>query len=456
MDPLDFLTDKQLLQFFCCSKTEMSCMEQPHTFLNQLRDHHLIPEKMHKKLIRCKSKEVREKVVYQVLDLVEAERPNSIKVFWNCVFRDHLLLQYPTLRLLRNRLLDGSFTFYENLPEKMEKEEEEEDKKKKASADGEEEEEEEEKKTGKKKSKKKSESAEKGIPSTSTQSTPSQKRKVQRVKNCSPFCKGEKCDIWTWPFYKIQLPVTCGDKEGILIRNKLATGERCIVVQGRWFTPSGFEEFGGKKSRKNWKYSIHCRNTTLGELIQGGHLTSPDIKRRKSAQDHHPGSSSTVRRSLQMNRTVTQHGNSASAKRALFPFNQSAGSITESEEDDNDEEEEEEEEAEQEREEGERRDQANTAGESSTGGSHCGVKKSVFKVTCGAINGMLHKDRFASGSRGKEHPYGAALDDPGGVSDGGVSSGRSLLEERHPVGRETTQRPHRGADGKRTEIEEGR
>ncbi|XP_071027594.1 nuclear body protein SP140-like protein [Oncorhynchus clarkii lewisi] len=371
MDPLDFLTDKQLLQFFCCSKTEMSCMEQPHTFLNQLRDHHLIPEKMHKKLIRCRNKAVREKGVYQVLDWVEAERPNSIKVFWNCVFRDHLLLHYPTLRLLRNRLLDGSFTFYENLPEKMEKEEE--DNKKKASADGEEEEEEEEKKTGRKNSKKKSESAEKGKPSTSTQSTPSQKRKVQRVKNCSPFCKGEKSDIWTWPFYKIQLPVTCGDKEGMLIRNKLATGEKCIAVQGRWFTPSGFEEFGGKKSRKNWKYSIRCRGTTLGKLIQGGHLTSPDIKRRKSAQ----------------------------AKRALFLSNQSAGSITESEEDDNDEEEEEEEEAEQESEEGERRDQANTAGESSTGGSHCGVKKSVFKVTCGAINGVLHKDRFASGSCGK-------------------------------------------------------
>uniref|UniRef100_A0A8C7DJH7 Nuclear body protein SP140-like protein n=1 Tax=Oncorhynchus kisutch TaxID=8019 RepID=A0A8C7DJH7_ONCKI len=389
MDPLDFLTDKQLLQFFCCSKTEMSCMEQPHTFLNQLRDHHLIPEKMHMKLIRCRNKAVREKGVYQVLDWVEAERPNSIKVFWNCVFRDHLLLQYPTLRLLRNRLLDGSFTFYENLPEKMEKEEDEEDKKKKASAD-EEEEEEEEKKTGRKKSKKKSESAEKGKPSTSTQSTPSQKRKVQRVKNCSPFCKGEKSDIWTWPFYKIQLPVTCGDKEGMLIRNKLATGERCIVVQGRWFTPSGFEEFGGKKSRKNWKYSIHCRNTTLGELIQGGHLTSPDIKRRKSAQDHHPGSSSTVRRSLQMNRTS-----------ALFPSNQSVGSITQSEEDD-DEEDEVADEAEQEREEGEREEQANTAeGLSRKGGSHGAVKKSVFKVTCGDINGMLHKDRFASGSCGK-------------------------------------------------------
>ncbi|CDQ72159.1 unnamed protein product [Oncorhynchus mykiss] len=279
----------------------MSCMVQPHTFLNQLRDHHLIPENMYKKLILIRSKELREKGVYRVLDWVEAERPDSIKVFWNCVFRDHLLQQYPTLRLLRNRLLDGSFTFYEKLPEKVENEEEEDKKKKKkASAEGGEEEEEEKTGRKKRKQKKRSASAEEEQPSTSTQSTPSQKRKVQRLKYCSPFRKGEKADIWTWPIYKSHLPVTCGDKEGMLNRDKLAKGEKCIVAQGRWFTPSGFEEFGGKKSRKNWKYSIRCRDTTLEKLIQEGHLTSPDFKRRKSAQ----------------------------AKRALFPSNQSAGSIT--------------------------------------------------------------------------------------------------------------------------------
>uniref|UniRef100_A0A4W5MHN2 Nuclear body protein SP140-like protein n=1 Tax=Hucho hucho TaxID=62062 RepID=A0A4W5MHN2_9TELE len=425
MDPLEFLTDEELLQFFHCSRTEMSCMEQPHTFLNQLRDHHLIPEKMHKKLIRCRSKEVREKGVYQVLDWVEAKRPDSIKVFWNCVFRDHLLLQYPTLRHLRNRLLDGSFTFIEKLPKKVEKEEEEEDerkvsgegeeeekeeedKKKKASEEGEVEEEEEEK-TRRKKSKQKerSESAEEEQPSTSTQSNPSQKRESESLTDCFTFRKGEKDDIWNRLIYKTKLPVTCGDKKGILIRNKLAKGERCIVVQGQWFTPSGFEEFGGKKSNKKWKYSIRCRDTTLGKLIQEGHLTSPDFKRRKSAQ------------------------------RALFPSNQSVGSITQSEEDDDDddddddEEDKVEEETEQEREEGEREEQANTAeGGSRKGGSHGGGKKSVFKVTCGAINGMLHKDRFASGSCGKSIrtelcwmtpvdflTVGSALEDPSWKKD---------------------------------------
>ncbi|XP_029583122.1 nuclear body protein SP140-like protein isoform X1 [Salmo trutta] len=358
----------------------MSCMEQPHTFLNQLRDHHLIPEEMYKKLIPMRSKELREKGVYQVLDWVEAERPDSIKVFWNCVFRDHLLLQYPTLRLLDGQFWSlhsyyWSFTFNEKLPKKVE-----EDKKQKASAEAEEEEEkeeekEEEEKTRRKNSKQKerSESAEEEQPSTSTQSNPSQKRKVQRPTHCLRFRKGEKDDIWTWPIYKTQLPVTCGDKEGILIRNKLAKGERCIAVQGRWFTPSGFEEFGGKKSSRKWKCSIRCSGTNLGELIQEGHLiTSPDFKRRKSAQ------------------------------RALFPSNQSRVSITQSEEDDDDDKDEVEEEAEQEREEGEREEQAKTAeGGSNKGGSHGAVKKSVFKVTCENINGTLYKHRFASGLCGK-------------------------------------------------------
>uniref|UniRef100_A0A673WTP0 SP110 nuclear body protein, tandem duplicate 1 n=1 Tax=Salmo trutta TaxID=8032 RepID=A0A673WTP0_SALTR len=59
------------------------------------------------------------------------------------------------------------------------------------------------------------------------------------------------------------IKVHCGS--GLLV-------DMCIVVQGRWFTPSGFEEFGGKKSCKNWKYSIHCRDTTLEKLIQVQHI----------------------------------------------------------------------------------------------------------------------------------------------------------------------------------------
>ena len=41
----------------------------------------------------------------------------------------------------------------------------------------------------------------------------------------SPLRKGGREDIWNWPMHRSQLPVTCGDKEGFLHRDKLAKGE---------------------------------------------------------------------------------------------------------------------------------------------------------------------------------------------------------------------------------------
>lgn len=44
MDLIEALKNADLLQFFRCHKTEMACMENPLTFLTQLRDHDLLPE----------------------------------------------------------------------------------------------------------------------------------------------------------------------------------------------------------------------------------------------------------------------------------------------------------------------------------------------------------------------------------------------------------------------------
>ncbi|CAB1415644.1 unnamed protein product [Pleuronectes platessa] len=140
MDPLDFLKPEELLRFFHCNKTVMSCMENPHTFLRQLRDHDLIPEDTYKKVIRMKKKEIMKTALYDVLDWVERERSQHINRFWRCVFKDTILNDYPTLRLLRNSLMDGSFQFNKQLPEK-EKEETDERKKKELSKVEEEEEE---------------------------------------------------------------------------------------------------------------------------------------------------------------------------------------------------------------------------------------------------------------------------------------------------------------------------
>uniref|UniRef100_A0A667YI17 SP110 nuclear antigen, tandem duplicate 2 n=1 Tax=Myripristis murdjan TaxID=586833 RepID=A0A667YI17_9TELE len=83
-----------------------------------------------------------------------------------------------------------------------------------------------------------------------------------------PLKKGQMGDIWNWPIYKTQLPVTCGKQEGTLNRDRLAKGMKCIVVDNKWFTPIEFEKFSGKTSFKNWKLSIRCRDTTLGKLIK--------------------------------------------------------------------------------------------------------------------------------------------------------------------------------------------
>lgn len=46
----------------------------------------------------------------------------------------------------------------------------------------------------------------------------------------SPLKKGQRSDIWNWPIYKTQLPVTCGKQEGMLNRDRLAKGQRGHVI----------------------------------------------------------------------------------------------------------------------------------------------------------------------------------------------------------------------------------
>ncbi|KAK2864782.1 hypothetical protein Q7C36_003936 [Tachysurus vachellii] len=103
---LDGLTEEQLAWFFRSKKTEMSCLEEPQTLLNQLRDFYLVPEDLYQKVTKAKTKKTKQKVMYEILDWVEKERRPLLKVFWSCAFKDHILQQYPLFRLYKTSLLN--------------------------------------------------------------------------------------------------------------------------------------------------------------------------------------------------------------------------------------------------------------------------------------------------------------------------------------------------------------
>ncbi|XP_043090641.1 uncharacterized protein LOC122341358 [Puntigrus tetrazona] len=362
MDPLDFLTNEELLPFFHRKKTEISCLEEPHRLLTQLRDHDLVPEKLYESVKKMRSRKQKEKGFYEVLDWVEKNRSEYIHRFWRCVFEDHILQLYPTLRILRNSLQDGTFKLYEKPPD-IETAEECERKAEKGK----------EKSYKRRRSKDDRSSENSDDPGPSSASTPKRKKPDKKPSFSSPVKKGDKQEIWTWPIYKTQLPVTCGDKEGTLYREKLPRGEECILSQGLWFTPNDFEKFAGKEKCKNWKVSIRCRNTPLKKLIEEEHLRCPPMERR-------------TRTCVQTNTNGRFPVSSSESSGA----DTSSGSREESDDDDF-------------QEQGGRR-----------GGTELRERVeeedmsdlSVFQapslpVTCASLTGTLYKNRFASGYRGK-------------------------------------------------------
>lgn len=376
MDQLDFITNAELLLFLHRKKTEISCVEQPHALFTQLRDHDLMTEELFQKVkgMRSREQKLTQKRIYEVLDRLEKEKSQCMHQFWRCVFEDHILQLYPTLRLLRNSLLDGTFKFYENSTDvetQAEKSEGEEEKGK-------------ERKRTRKRNKDDRNSEDSDGPGPSSASTPAKKNKKPLFS--SPVKKGEKTEIWKFPFYKTQLPVECGDKNGTLYRDKLAKGEKCILSNTQWFTPSGFEKFAGKERCKNWKVSIRCRNTPLKKLIEEKHLQPPPMERRK--------------------RKCAPKVLCLSSMKELFPVISSESSSTDSESSAaSDEKSDDEDFQEQEHKGGGAEFRGRVEDEEEEEEDEM-TDLSVFQapslpVTCVSLTGTLYKVRFASGSRGK-------------------------------------------------------
>uniref|UniRef100_A0A8C5E0C2 Nuclear body protein SP140-like n=1 Tax=Gouania willdenowi TaxID=441366 RepID=A0A8C5E0C2_GOUWI len=121
-------------------------------------------------------------------------------------------------------------------------------------------------------------------PGPSSRLTTNKNKRAKKIIYASPLRKGEKGDIWTWPIYKSQLPVKCGLVEGMLQKDKLAKGEKCILADKQWFTPSEFEKLAGKGSYRNWKLSIRCMDTQLGKLIEVGEQAKQSTEAKEKAE----------------------------------------------------------------------------------------------------------------------------------------------------------------------------
>ncbi|XP_060721428.1 sp110 nuclear body protein-like isoform X1 [Tachysurus vachellii] len=342
MDQLNFLTHDELVSFFRRKKAEISCMEEPHIFLRQLRDHDLVPEDLYKEVSKRRNKKRIEDGVYEILDSLENEGGDFIKRFWSCVFQDHIQQKYPVFRLLRNSIQDGSFRNYIKLPNAENpsgSNEGERQGKNQAQM----------KKAKKRKIADKKADEEEAGPSSGTR----QKKADTEPKSSLLLHRGE-------------VLVTCGDKRGTLDPDKLGKGEKCIFSEDRWFSPGEFERFSGKGSCKNWKTSIRYQNTTLQKLIKDGHLKCPRIYRRSRSKKKWLTVSLSSFSSVESSKSIFSRETDESSDEYIT--------------DDDDEEEEEEEEY------------SETA--------HLSTLLTL-PVSCGSVSGVLHKSRFSGGSRSK-------------------------------------------------------
>ncbi|XP_028840915.1 uncharacterized protein LOC114793378 [Denticeps clupeoides] len=283
MDFSDF-TIEYLYQFFRSKKTQMSSMEKPEMFLNHLRDHDLVEENFCKEVIQRRSKMEKMEGVYQILDNLKGQ-PQCIKTFWSCVFKKHMLQQYPTLQELYTELKSKKFPF-------IKKDQQMDIRKQQIlpSPAG---------KLGVLTNEKigrgldmaslikwnnynQTEEHEKGdeLPGSSSQAICSQQQNAPESSYMVPVEKGQQKVIRKRFKDQTEILVTCGTKRGMLNKEKLSKGEMCIMVGNTWYHPTVFEEFGGKGNSKNWKSSIRYRGKPLLELFKKHLLIAPRQKRR--------------------------------------------------------------------------------------------------------------------------------------------------------------------------------
>ncbi|MGH0183983.1 UNVERIFIED_CONTAM: hypothetical protein FKN15_013496 [Acipenser sinensis] len=103
---LQFKTDDELRQFFRSKKVEIASIKDPFMLFTQLRDSDVIPEEKYQEVYGPKKQKAR----YSLLEWMEKEKPQLIRQFWECVFKDHMIQSYPALRLMRDSFLESKLS----------------------------------------------------------------------------------------------------------------------------------------------------------------------------------------------------------------------------------------------------------------------------------------------------------------------------------------------------------
>ncbi|XP_067237687.1 nuclear body protein SP140-like protein isoform X2 [Chanodichthys erythropterus] len=170
--------------------------------------------------------------------------------------------------------------------------------------------------------------------------------------------------------YENKLPVTCGDKKGVLYVEKYNYKQKCILSEGQWFKPIEFEQFGGKERCKNSTKSIFCDGIPLRKLIEDRVLL-PFKKRLVQNEQIDSPESSPVTGRLKKRK-----------------FSQSREQLHPSTSESND------------------MDNGDDGNDVDDDGGDDDVDMTVFEgptlpVTCGSMSGVLHKCRFAKGHSGR-------------------------------------------------------
>ncbi|KAK3524797.1 hypothetical protein QTP86_006485 [Hemibagrus guttatus] len=247
----------------------MSCIEEPHIFLKQLRDHDL-------EVIKRKSKKRIVDGVYEILDQVENKGGEHVKRFWSrkpfSFILNTILKAVQTLVL--GLLLNKNYLKLPDAKKPCREKEGEKKGKQQAQKEG---------ATKRNGGDEEINAEEPGPSSGSIQKEPSK-------ESMSGSCREKDCEK------KGKQPV---QKEGATKRKRgeeeineeepgpssgsiqkepakeSMSREKCILYRGQWYTPIEFERISGKESHKNWKLSIRYENTTLQKLIKDGHLKCP-------------------------------------------------------------------------------------------------------------------------------------------------------------------------------------